>query len=267
MALDRFFRRRRPQPQGGAELPDLWTQCPQCKEGVYNRDLELSAHVCPRCGHHLRLDAARPQQGHRLGGGIRGDSRAQRGRCRVTILWLFLAIAALLLLRVPVAFAFLGPSLAYMWLAGQSIGASLRLLTAAVSSFPLLAVPLFILLGVIAFDDAGLAATLFYLAAYGFSTLGAFATIAVVREPDRERGRDHGGLARARGRLDDGRPARVQRRSEVGQGGGERQAGAEAAEGGGEGGGDGDGIDGGGHRDPLCPPPSRCPWAAPLTRL
>lgn len=42
----------------------------------------------------------------------------------------------------------------------------------------------FILLGVIAFDDAGLAATLFYLAAYGFSTLGAFATIAVVREPD-----------------------------------------------------------------------------------
>uniref|UniRef100_UPI003D9108FC NADH-quinone oxidoreductase subunit NuoN n=1 Tax=Gordonia sp. B7-2 TaxID=3420932 RepID=UPI003D9108FC len=42
----------------------------------------------------------------------------------------------------------------------------------------------FILLGVIAFDDAGLAATMFYLAAYGFSTLGAFATVAVVREPD-----------------------------------------------------------------------------------
>ena len=76
-----------------------------------------------------------------------------------------------------------------------------------------------------------------------------------------------GGLARARGRLDDGRPARVQRRFEVGQGGGERQAGAEAAEGGGEGGGDGDGIDGGGHRDPLCPPPPRCPGAVPLTRL
>ncbi|MDL2342797.1 acetyl-CoA carboxylase, carboxyltransferase subunit beta [Deinococcus sp. MIMF12] len=57
MALDRFFRRRRPQQQPGAEMPDLWTQCPRCKEGVYNRDLELSAHVCPRCGHHLRLDA------------------------------------------------------------------------------------------------------------------------------------------------------------------------------------------------------------------
>ena len=65
------------------------------------------------------------------------------------------------------------------------------------------------------------------------------APAAVVREPDRERGRDHGGLARARGRLDDGRPARVQRRLEVGQGGGERQPGTEAVEGGGEGGGDG----------------------------
>ncbi len=59
MALDRFFRRRRPQPQGTGELPDLWTQCPQCKSGLYNRDLEASSHVCPRCGHHFRLDAAR----------------------------------------------------------------------------------------------------------------------------------------------------------------------------------------------------------------
>ncbi|WP_074852091.1 NADH-quinone oxidoreductase subunit NuoN [Gordonia westfalica] len=42
----------------------------------------------------------------------------------------------------------------------------------------------FILLGMIAFDDAGLGATLFYLAAYAFTTLGAFATVAVIREPD-----------------------------------------------------------------------------------
>ncbi|MGW0037362.1 NADH-quinone oxidoreductase subunit NuoN [Gordonia sp. NPDC003376] len=46
----------------------------------------------------------------------------------------------------------------------------------------------FILLGVIAFDPGrtdqpGLSATLFYLAAYAFSTFGAFATTAVVREP------------------------------------------------------------------------------------
>ncbi|WP_188905300.1 acetyl-CoA carboxylase, carboxyltransferase subunit beta [Deinococcus aerophilus] len=58
MALDRFFRRRRPQQQAGADMPELWTQCPQCKEGIYNRDLLANAHVCPKCGHHLRLNAA-----------------------------------------------------------------------------------------------------------------------------------------------------------------------------------------------------------------
>ncbi|MBB3674710.1 TRAP transporter large permease [Modestobacter versicolor] len=78
----------------------------------------------------------------------------------MTILWLTLAITALLCLRVPVAFAFLGPCLAYMWIEGQSIGASLRLLTAATASFPLLAVPLFILLGVIA-NKGGIADRLF----------------------------------------------------------------------------------------------------------
>ncbi|OLV18139.1 acetyl-CoA carboxylase, carboxyltransferase subunit beta [Deinococcus marmoris] len=58
MALDRFFRRRRPQQQTGADVPELWTQCPQCKESIYNRDLLLNAYVCPKCGHHLRLGAA-----------------------------------------------------------------------------------------------------------------------------------------------------------------------------------------------------------------
>lgn len=59
MALDRFFRRRRPQQQAGSDLPDLWTQCPACKEGLYNRELEQEAYVCPRCGHHFRLSAER----------------------------------------------------------------------------------------------------------------------------------------------------------------------------------------------------------------
>ncbi|MFT2719593.1 acetyl-CoA carboxylase, carboxyltransferase subunit beta [Deinococcus sp. A31D244] len=62
MALDRFFRRRRPQQQTGADVPDLWTQCPSCKEGLYNRDLEANAFVCPKCGHHLRLDASQRVQ-------------------------------------------------------------------------------------------------------------------------------------------------------------------------------------------------------------
>jgi len=42
----------------------------------------------------------------------------------------------------------------------------------------------FILTGVIALNESGLAATLFYLFAYGFSTLGAFAVVSVVRNAD-----------------------------------------------------------------------------------
>ena len=76
MALDRFFRRRRPQQQVGAELPDLWTQCPQCKEGLYNRDLELGSFVCAKCGHHLRLDA-----GRRLDFLVREGARVDPRRC------------------------------------------------------------------------------------------------------------------------------------------------------------------------------------------
>ena len=40
----------------------------------------------------------------------------------------------------------------------------------------------FILTGVIALTDSGVSATLFYLFAYGFSTLGAFAVVSVVRD-------------------------------------------------------------------------------------
>lgn len=80
------------------------------------------------------------------------------------LLWgLGLAIVALLVLRVPVGFAFLGPSLAYMLLTGQSLGLSLRLIVNGTASFPLLAVPLFILVGTIA-NHAGIADRLFEFA-------------------------------------------------------------------------------------------------------
>jgi len=41
----------------------------------------------------------------------------------------------------------------------------------------------FVLTGVIAASVAGLAGSMFYLAAYGFTTVGAFAVVALVREP------------------------------------------------------------------------------------
>jgi acetyl-CoA carboxylase carboxyl transferase subunit beta len=36
---------------------DLWTQCPNCQEMLYNKQLEKSFRICPKCGHHLRLRA------------------------------------------------------------------------------------------------------------------------------------------------------------------------------------------------------------------
>ena len=48
----------------------------------------------------------------------------------------------------------------------------------------------FILVGVIAANEAGLSSTMFYLVAYGFSTLGAFAIVALVRNADGEEDTD-----------------------------------------------------------------------------
>ena len=76
---------------------------------------------------------------------------------------LVIAIAVLLVFRVPVAFAFLGPSVVHMWANGHSMGNALREVTSAADSFPLLAVPLFVLLGSLA-NRAGIADSLFRFA-------------------------------------------------------------------------------------------------------
>ncbi|MGB8021017.1 MAG: NADH-quinone oxidoreductase subunit NuoN [Candidatus Nanopelagicales bacterium] len=46
----------------------------------------------------------------------------------------------------------------------------------------------FLLLGVIAYSAQGLAATMFYLVAYGFTTVGTFALVTLVRDPAGEAG-------------------------------------------------------------------------------
>ena len=40
--------------------PDLWTQCPDCQEMLYNKQLDKALRVCPHCGHHFRLPRRRP---------------------------------------------------------------------------------------------------------------------------------------------------------------------------------------------------------------
>ncbi|HEY6579428.1 MAG TPA: acetyl-CoA carboxylase, carboxyltransferase subunit beta, partial [Rhizomicrobium sp.] len=44
---------------GRSATPDnLWKKCPGCGEMIFHRDLEAALHVCPRCGHHLRIGPA-----------------------------------------------------------------------------------------------------------------------------------------------------------------------------------------------------------------
>jgi len=38
------------------EVPDnLWHKCVACGQMIFHRDLEQNLHVCPECGHHLRI--------------------------------------------------------------------------------------------------------------------------------------------------------------------------------------------------------------------
>ncbi|WP_149541401.1 acetyl-CoA carboxylase, carboxyltransferase subunit beta [Siccirubricoccus phaeus] len=40
------------------EVPEnLWHKCPACEQMVFHRDLERNLHVCPHCGHHMRVGA------------------------------------------------------------------------------------------------------------------------------------------------------------------------------------------------------------------
>ena len=42
------------------DVPEnLWHKCPSCEQMIFHRDLERALHVCPHCGHHMRIGALR----------------------------------------------------------------------------------------------------------------------------------------------------------------------------------------------------------------
>jgi acetyl-CoA carboxylase carboxyl transferase subunit beta len=45
-------RQASPIPEG------LWTKCDGCKEAIFTRELERNLRVCPKCGHHFRIDSS-----------------------------------------------------------------------------------------------------------------------------------------------------------------------------------------------------------------
>ena len=63
---------------------------------------------------------------------------------------LLIGILVLILLRVPMAFAILGPSFIYLLVEDYSLHLGVRLVMQGINSWPLLAVPLFILVGTVA---------------------------------------------------------------------------------------------------------------------
>jgi acetyl-CoA carboxylase carboxyl transferase subunit beta len=57
-----FKKAKKPKPirldQRRSSVPEgLWVKCDSCKEIVYARDLDRNLRVCPKCGHHHRIDA------------------------------------------------------------------------------------------------------------------------------------------------------------------------------------------------------------------
>jgi acetyl-CoA carboxylase carboxyl transferase subunit beta len=57
-----FKKARTPIPAGtgkASRVPEgLMVKCPGCGQIVYNKDLAVNLHVCPKCAHHFRISAA-----------------------------------------------------------------------------------------------------------------------------------------------------------------------------------------------------------------
>src|SRR4029453_15518807 len=63
-----FKKTRKPIASSTAEKPSrvpegLWVKCPGCSQLIYNKDLEASLNVCPKCSHHFRISASERLKG------------------------------------------------------------------------------------------------------------------------------------------------------------------------------------------------------------
>jgi len=57
--LNSFVRPKIKALVGKREMPDnLWNKCTSCGQMIFHRELEEGLHVCPHCGHHMKLSVA-----------------------------------------------------------------------------------------------------------------------------------------------------------------------------------------------------------------
>ena len=73
----RTEKRKHSVPEG------LWVKCVGCSAQLYRAELHRNLHVCPKCGHHLRISARErlemfldPEQGYELAADL--EPRAAR---------------------------------------------------------------------------------------------------------------------------------------------------------------------------------------------
>jgi acetyl-CoA carboxylase carboxyl transferase subunit beta len=45
--------------RGTVRTEGLWIKCPGCQQAIFKADLEANLNLCPKCGHHFRIDARR----------------------------------------------------------------------------------------------------------------------------------------------------------------------------------------------------------------
>lgn len=43
---------------GKSKIPEgVWTKCTSCEQVLYSEELKRNMQVCPKCDHHMRIDA------------------------------------------------------------------------------------------------------------------------------------------------------------------------------------------------------------------
>ncbi|AZI14280.1 acetyl-CoA carboxylase, carboxyltransferase subunit beta [Avibacterium paragallinarum] len=56
--IDRIFSKNTSSNSRKANVPEgVWTKCTSCEQVLYRDELTRNLEVCPKCGHHMRIDA------------------------------------------------------------------------------------------------------------------------------------------------------------------------------------------------------------------
>jgi len=56
--IDRIFSKNTSSSSRKANVPEgVWTKCTACEQVLYREELKRHLEVCPKCGHHMRIDA------------------------------------------------------------------------------------------------------------------------------------------------------------------------------------------------------------------